>query len=113
VPSGELVSLILGPLGALALAVVVLGALVKAIAVLWKQHLAADADDRNQRDKALEIAHEQVAATNDVSDDVASLSAAVRVLATELSQIAKQVGGISREVQAIRKDMAARRRDDV
>jgi hypothetical protein len=108
----QVISAVLGPLGALVLAVIVLAGLTRAFVVLWREHLKADKDDRDQRDKALAIAHDQVAATNAVSDDVAALSGAVRDLATAVAQTAKQVGGTAAEVKAIRRDMEARRRND-
>jgi len=43
-----------GPVGALALAIVVIGGLVRLAQILWKEHLKSDQDDRDQRDKALE-----------------------------------------------------------
>ncbi len=58
-----LVSAILGPAGALALAVVVLLVLAKVIQILWRDHLAADRDDRDQRDRAMALA-ESMAASN-------------------------------------------------
>lgn len=42
-----------GPLGALILALFVLGVAGKVIWALWQNHLEADRDDRAQRDKAL------------------------------------------------------------
>jgi hypothetical protein len=44
---------VFGPLGALALAIAVIVALVRAIQKLWEEHLQACRDDRDQRDKAL------------------------------------------------------------
>ena len=82
---------ILGPLGLTAAAVV-------AVIALWRDHLKADQDDRNQRDEAFRIAHAQVDATNRVADSYAA--------------IATQVAEIARELAAVRRDMARRRRDD-
>ena len=44
-----------GPVAALVLAILVIGGLVKAFKVLWTEHLKADQDDRDQRDKALAL----------------------------------------------------------
>jgi hypothetical protein len=44
------VDAILGPAGALALALLVLGALWKVVAVLWSAHKASDDDVRSERD---------------------------------------------------------------
>ena len=48
---------VLGPYGALILAVALLGLAAKVIQKLWQEHIAADererADDRDQRDRAL------------------------------------------------------------
>jgi hypothetical protein len=48
----ELVSAILGPAGALVFAVAVLYFGARAFIALWREHLKADQDDRDQRDKA-------------------------------------------------------------
>lgn len=46
---------LLGPTGALVAALFGITALARAIVVLWKEHLKADQDDRDQRDKALAL----------------------------------------------------------
>lgn len=43
---------VIGPFGALVVLCLVAGALAKAIQVLWKDHVRADQDDRDQRDRA-------------------------------------------------------------
>jgi hypothetical protein len=48
----EIVAAILGPYGALVLSVVVLYVVGRAFRALWLEHLKADQDDRDQRDKA-------------------------------------------------------------
>jgi hypothetical protein len=48
----ELVAAILGPVGALALAIVILYFGARAFRALWTEHLKADQDDRDQRDRA-------------------------------------------------------------
>lgn len=40
------------------------GALVTVVGVLWRDHVRADAEDRKQRDAAIEGWREQTAATN-------------------------------------------------
>lgn len=89
---------VFGPVGALALAIVVIVGLTKVVQKLWDDHLRADADDRRQRDEAFGIAHAQVEATQRVADSYAD--------------IAKEVAQIAKEVAAVRRDMAARRRND-
>lgn len=51
---------ILGPTGALVFSVVVVIALARALWILWKEHLKADADDRAQRDSAFALAQTAV-----------------------------------------------------
>lgn len=53
---------LLGPVGALVLAILVLGGLVKVLLMLWHEHLKADEDDRAQRDRALAIVADLVPA---------------------------------------------------
>jgi hypothetical protein len=48
----ELVAAILGPVGALALAITILYFGARAFRALWTEHLKADQDDRDQRDRA-------------------------------------------------------------
>jgi hypothetical protein len=43
-------------------------AALSVIVVLWRDHLRADQDDRNQRDKALGIAESAVAGTSRMAD---------------------------------------------
>ena len=69
-----------------------------AVVALWRDHLRADKDDRDQRDEAFRIAHAQVAATNRVADSYAS--------------IAGQIAEIAKELAAVRRDMARRRREE-
>lgn len=80
-------------------------ALLVTVGVLWRDHLRGDKDDRDQRDKALDIAHAQVEASNREADQS---SAATR----ELARIADGYAAISTELRGIRKDMAARRRNE-
>ena len=54
---------VLGPQGLLVAAVVVIG-------VLWRDHLRADRDDRDQRDRALAGWEGQTAATRDLSASI-------------------------------------------
>lgn len=54
---------VLGPLGALVLALAVIAGLVKFLSMLWKTHLEADADDRAQRDKAIALLEVNLEAT--------------------------------------------------
>jgi sensor c-di-GMP phosphodiesterase-like protein len=82
----ELREAILGPAGALVLALVILYIVGRVLLTLWKEHLAADARDREQRDRAQAVSAEvrdllrqslqnnadQVAAWNKRSDQEAA-----------------------------------------
>ena len=82
----ELREAILGPAGALVLALVVLYIVGRVLLTLWKEHLAADERDRQQRDRAQAVSAEvrdllrqslqnnadQVAAWNKRSDQEAA-----------------------------------------
>lgn len=48
----ELLSAVVGPVGALVLALIILYIVARVVQVLWQKHLEADEDDRNQRDAA-------------------------------------------------------------
>lgn len=48
----ELLQNLLGPYGAFVLALIVLYVVTRAFVVLWREHLKADQDDRDQRDTA-------------------------------------------------------------
>jgi hypothetical protein len=54
--AADLTSEVVGPTGALVLAVIILGVVGKVIQALWKEHLEADKDDRAQRDRAMALA---------------------------------------------------------
>ena len=82
----ELREAILGPAGALVLALVILYIVGRVLLTLWKEHLAADERDRQQRDRAQAVSAEvrdllrqslqnnadQVAAWNKRSDQEAA-----------------------------------------
>jgi sensor c-di-GMP phosphodiesterase-like protein len=82
----ELREAILGPAGALVLALLVLYVVGRVLLTLWKEHLAADERDREQRDRAQAVSAEvrdllrqslqnnadQVAAWNKRSDQEAA-----------------------------------------
>ena len=59
---------LLGPTGALIGAVAGLVALARVIQILWREHLKADADDREQRDVAHALAKAAVAAYDRLAD---------------------------------------------
>lgn len=56
-----------------------------AVVALWRDHLRADADDRAQRDRAIDISEAQVAATDRVAQGQAELLAAFREYLREQS----------------------------
>ena len=82
----ELREAILGPAGALVLALVILYIVGRVLLTLWREHLAADERDRQQRDRAQAVSAEvrdllrqslqnnadQVAAWNQRSDQEAA-----------------------------------------
>lgn len=49
-----------------------------AIGVLWRDHLRSDADVRSQRDRAIDIAAAQVAATKSVAEGQEELAITLR-----------------------------------
>ena len=100
-----ILSAILGPLGALVLAVALLVGLAKVVQVLWRDHLKADADDRHQRDTAFDDLRAQSVATGSVADSYAAI-------AKEIAELTRAVGVIAVEQAAIKRAMAARRRND-
>ena len=67
---------VFGPAGALVLAILVIVGLVKLAMILWKEHLKADQDDRDQRDKALHLLEEAVAGNKSHADANRSMAAA-------------------------------------
>lgn len=54
---------VLGPYGALILALAVLGIAAKVISKLWAEHIESDRDDRSQRDRAMALAETAVDGT--------------------------------------------------
>lgn len=90
---------LLGPLGLTV-------ALALAAAGLWREHLKSDADDRAQRDDALAMARDNVAATNRVADSYTAI-------AKEIATLTAAVGVIATRITAIERQMAARRRNDL
>jgi hypothetical protein len=61
-PSAEQLA---GPVGALVLALFIIAGLARVIQLLWRDHLAADQDDRTQRDHALELLAASLKANTD------------------------------------------------
>lgn len=61
---------LLGPTGLTIGAILAIGALVRVIQLLWREHLAADADDRIQRDTAIVGWREQTSATNRLAEAI-------------------------------------------
>lgn len=62
---------ILGPTGVAVAAVI-------AVAALWREHLRSDADDREQRDRAIERLSGMIDALNRVADGQEKLAVAFR-----------------------------------
>lgn len=80
---------VLGPFGALVLALAVIG-------FLGRDHQRADARERARGDSAIA--------------DARALTKAVDDVATSYIGLAKEVQAITRELAAVRRDMAARRK---
>lgn len=51
---------VLGPAGALVIALAVIGGLVRLMQLLWRDHIRADVDDRRQRDENFLLARDAV-----------------------------------------------------
>ena len=54
----QILQAIAGPTGALVLALVILYVVARVLLALWKEHLAADQRDREQRDRAQAVSAE-------------------------------------------------------
>lgn len=67
-----------GPFGALLLAVAILGIAGKVISELWTEHKRGDADDRDQRDKAIARLEAMVGALDRNTAATAELATAFR-----------------------------------
>ena len=59
---------VFGPAGALVLSIAVIAGLVKLAMILWKEHLKADQDDRDQRDRAIGLLEQLVPSVNRMAD---------------------------------------------
>lgn len=59
---------LLGPLGLTVGALLAVGALGRVIMVLWRDHLRADQDDRDQRDRAQSLADKAIEGMGELSD---------------------------------------------
>ena len=64
-PSAEQLA---GPTGALVLLLAIAVALGRVVVVLWREHLKADQDDRDQRDRAEHLAQKAIDDLGDLAE---------------------------------------------
>lgn len=70
----------------------VIVALATVVGVLWRDHVRADAEDRRQRDVAMDGWKAQTAATNLVADEITELRRDVKALRELVATLRRQGG---------------------